>query len=67
MRKKLLRMISNWMKPCHYFQKIETGRREYLRCGWDGAYRKRCKTRNCPHFTPTGLYKIACRLGMARR
>ena len=66
MKDRILWMLTKWMKPCHFFKVVKGPKRDYVKCEYDGGYRKRCGTYECPHFTPTGRYKLARFLGMVK-
>lgn len=67
MKQKRLKFMTKLVKPCHFFRVAKTPKGDYLHCGFDGSYRHKCKTFNCPHFAPTVRYRIARRLGMVKR
>ena len=63
---KLARKLTRLVKPCHFYKAVETPKGDKLICGYDQSRRNRCKTVNCPHFTPTIRYRIARYFGMVR-
>jgi hypothetical protein len=63
---KIAHGLTRLVKPCHFYESVNTPKGEKLQCGYDHTRRNRCKTVNCPHFVPTTRYKIARRLGMVK-
>jgi len=60
------RMMTRFVKPCVFYKETETHKGLQLICQFDGSRRNRCKTWNCPHFSPTRRYRIARYFGMVR-
>jgi len=67
MKQKWLRFLTKLVKPCHFFRVAKTPKGDYLHCEYDGSYRHKCRTHKCPHFAPTGRYKLAQKLGMVKQ
>ena len=63
---RIARGLTRLVKPCVFYKETETPKGKQLICQYDGARRNRCRTLNCPHFSPTMRYRIARRLGMVR-
>ena len=63
---RVARMMTRFVKPCVFYKETETPKGKQLICQYDGARRNRCKTRNCPHFSPTRRYRFARWFGMVR-
>ena len=63
---RIARGLTRLVKPCVFYKETETHKGQQLICQFDGSRRNRCRTVNCPHFSPTRRYKIARHFGMVR-
>ena len=63
---RIARGLTKLVKPCVFYKELETPKGDKLMCQYDGSRRNRCRTVNCPHFSPTRRYRIARFFGMVR-